>query len=114
MAAKQKTIFVYDDFSSEQPVLMGILYVNVIKGGESYSFEYDREWLKKTGLRITLDPELIQCMLRIKYQRHILFRESTITSSGDCTLFVVLKDYLITMLPPFNDIGSELVFNRQT
>ena len=34
MAAKQKTIFVYDDFSSEQPVLMGILYVNVIKGGE--------------------------------------------------------------------------------
>ena len=27
MAAKQKTIFVYDDFSSEQPVLMGILYV---------------------------------------------------------------------------------------
>lgn len=26
---------------------MGILYVNVIKGGESYSFEYDREWLKK-------------------------------------------------------------------
>ena len=23
MAAKQKTIFVYDDFSSEQPVLMG-------------------------------------------------------------------------------------------
>lgn len=59
MAAKQKTIFVYDDFSSEQPVLMGILYVNVIKGGESYSFEYDREWLKKTGLRITLDPELM-------------------------------------------------------
>lgn len=59
MAAKQKTIFVYDDFSSEQPVLMGILYVNVIKGGESYSFEYDREWLKKTGLRITLNPELM-------------------------------------------------------
>lgn len=59
MAAKQKTIFVYDDFSSEQPVLMGSLYVNVIKGGESYSFEYDREWLKKTGLRITLDPELM-------------------------------------------------------
>lgn len=33
MADKQKTIFVYDDFSSKQPVLMGILYVNVIKGG---------------------------------------------------------------------------------
>lgn len=33
MADKQKTIFVYDDFSSKQSVLMGILYVNVIKGG---------------------------------------------------------------------------------
>ena len=59
MADKQKTIFVYDDFSSKQPVLMGALYVNVIKGGESYSFEYDKEWLKKTGLKLTLDPELM-------------------------------------------------------
>lgn len=59
MAANQKTIFVYDDFSSEQPVFMGSLYVNVIKGGESYSFEYDKEWLKKTGLQLTLDPELM-------------------------------------------------------
>ena len=29
------------------------------KGGESYSFEYDKEWLKKTGLKLTLDPELM-------------------------------------------------------
>ncbi len=35
MASNQKTIFVYDDFSSENPLLMGMLYVNVIKGGES-------------------------------------------------------------------------------
>ena len=27
MAANQKTIFVYDDFSSEQPVLMGSLFI---------------------------------------------------------------------------------------
>lgn len=59
MAANQKTIFVYDGFSSDQPVFMGSLYVNVIKGGESYSFEYDKEWLKKTGLQLTLDPELM-------------------------------------------------------
>lgn len=57
MAINQKTIFVYDDFSTDQPVLMGSLYVNVIKGGESYSFEYDKGWLKKTGLTLTLDPE---------------------------------------------------------
>jgi|GEM_PF-3807861 len=34
MAMNQKTIFVYDDFSTDQPILMGSLYVNVIKGGE--------------------------------------------------------------------------------
>lgn len=59
MAVNQKTIFVYDDFSTEQPVLMGSLYVNVIKGGESYSFEYDKDWLRKTFLTLTLDPELM-------------------------------------------------------
>ncbi len=59
MAINKKTIFVYDDFSTDQPVLMGSLYVNVIKGGESYSFEYDKGWLKKTGLTLTLDPELM-------------------------------------------------------
>ena len=59
MAVNQKTIFVYDNFSTEQPVLMGSLYVNVIKGGESYSFEYDKDWLRKTGLTLTLDPELM-------------------------------------------------------
>lgn len=59
MAVNQKTIFVYDDFSADQPILMGKLYVNVIKAGESYSFEYEKEWLKRTGLAITLDPELM-------------------------------------------------------
>ncbi len=59
MAVNQKTIFVYDDFSTEQPVLMGSLYVNAIKGGESYSFEYDKDWLRKIGLTLTLDPELM-------------------------------------------------------
>ena len=38
MAANQKTIFVYDGFSSDQPVFMGSLYVNVIKGGEFLFF----------------------------------------------------------------------------
>ena len=59
MVSKEKTIFVYDDFSMQNPTQMGILYVNSLKGGESYSFEYDREWLKKTSLKITLDPELM-------------------------------------------------------
>lgn len=59
MAINQKNIFVYDDFSTDRPILMGILYVNVIKGGEAYSFEYDSGWLKKNRLALTLDPELM-------------------------------------------------------
>ena len=59
MTSNQKNIFVYDDFSAGIPVLMGNLYVNTIKGGESYSFEYDKEWLKKTSLKLILDPELM-------------------------------------------------------
>ena len=59
MVSNQKTIYVYDDFSEESPILMGTLYVNIIKGGESYSFEYDKGWLKKTSLKLTLDPELM-------------------------------------------------------
>ena len=59
MVSKEKTIFVYDDFSMQNPTLMGILYINSLKGEESYSFEYDRGWLKKTSLKITLDPELM-------------------------------------------------------
>ena len=41
-----KTILVYDDFSGAVPVLIGRLYVDVIKGGESYSFAYDDKWLR--------------------------------------------------------------------
>ena len=59
MVVNQKTIFVYDDFSTNQPILMGKLYVNIMKGGETYSFEYDTDWLKRTRLSLTLDPDLM-------------------------------------------------------
>ncbi len=59
MAGIQKNIYVYDHFSSAEPLLMGTLYVSVIKGKESYSFEYDNKWLKGNGLTLTLDPELM-------------------------------------------------------
>lgn len=59
MAAIEKVIYVYDDFTNEEPTLMGRLYVNVIKGGETYSFEYDKTWLKQIGLTLSLDPELL-------------------------------------------------------
>lgn len=59
MAASEKTIYVYDDFSFEKPELIGTLYVNVVKGGENYSFAYDDQWLKKTNLSVYLDPGLM-------------------------------------------------------
>ena len=58
MAVEEKTIYVYDDFSFSSPVLLGKLYAGVIKGGETYSFEFERDWLKKSRLSILLDPEL--------------------------------------------------------
>lgn len=54
----EKIVYVYDDFSGDRPVLLGKLYVGVIRGGETYSFEYDIEWLKKNKLSMNLDPGL--------------------------------------------------------
>lgn len=53
-----KTIYVFDDFSGDTPVHMGNLYVEVIKGGESYSFEYTEEWLKQNNGNASIDPDL--------------------------------------------------------
>ena len=48
MLEKEKIIYVYDDFTEDEPILLGRLYVGIIKGGETYSFEYDNDWLKKS------------------------------------------------------------------
>lgn len=58
MAKDQKTIYVYDDFSFGEPLLLGRLYADAMRGGEGFSFEYDLQWLEKTRLTIGLDPEL--------------------------------------------------------
>ena len=58
MASNQKLIYVYDAFSFDKDVLLGTFYVDVVRGGESYSFEYDSEWLKKTKYSVSLDPDL--------------------------------------------------------
>lgn len=59
MTAGQKTVYVYDGFSSDLPSLLGCLYISVLRGTESYAFEYSRDWLSRTGLSISLDPELM-------------------------------------------------------
>ncbi|MDO4198775.1 MAG: type II toxin-antitoxin system HipA family toxin [Erysipelotrichaceae bacterium] len=58
MAREQKVIYTYDNFSSDVPILMGILYIDTIRGEEIYSFEYEKEWLKKTRYPIDIDPDL--------------------------------------------------------
>lgn len=58
MAVDEKIIYVYDSFSEDEPCLIGRLYVGVIKGGETYSFEYDAGWLTKNKMRTSLDPQL--------------------------------------------------------
>ena len=51
------TIYVYENWLSETPSLIGRLYVESVRGGESYAFEYDNVWLT-TGPAIVLDPDL--------------------------------------------------------
>ena len=58
MAVEQKIIYVYDDFSFEEPVLLGLLYADVMRGSENFSFEYDSNWIAKTMHPIDIDPRL--------------------------------------------------------
>lgn len=54
----EKNIYIYDSFSFENPCLLGILYINYARGQETYSFEYDKDWLRKTNYSISIDPDL--------------------------------------------------------
>lgn len=58
MAIDQKKIFVYENFSSVEPQLMGTLFVDHIRGRENYSFAYDKNWIKNSSYAISLDPDL--------------------------------------------------------
>ena len=58
MANSQKKIYVYENWSSVEPNKIGTLYVDISKGKESFSFEYDSEWLKNSSFAFILDPDL--------------------------------------------------------
>lgn len=53
-----KKIYVYENFTNITPLLLGVLFVDVIRGEETYSFEYNKEWLKETNIKYSLDPDL--------------------------------------------------------
>ena len=59
MPKNEKIIYVYDSFTFDKPKLLGRLFVSTIKGGETYSFEYDKEWLSTTGYTVSLDPDFM-------------------------------------------------------
>ena len=54
----KKIIYVYDSWLEKLPVLIGRLYVDDIRGRESYSFEYDAKWLNKYSMQVILDPDI--------------------------------------------------------
>lgn len=55
---QEKTIYVYENWSGENPVLMGRLYVSHIRGKEQFAFEYDYSWLTSDFANYFLDPDL--------------------------------------------------------
>ena len=54
----EKTIFVYENWTKEDPLLMGRLFSEVSRGKESFSFQYDDEWLRAHRNGFLIDPEL--------------------------------------------------------
>lgn len=58
MASNQKVIYVYESFRSTTPSFLGTLLVENVRGRESYSFEYDADWLKSSANYRYLDPDL--------------------------------------------------------
>ena len=58
MAVNEKTIFVYADWNTKTPVLMGKLYSANIRGRELFSFEYSKEWIRTADPSFVFDPDL--------------------------------------------------------
>ncbi len=58
MAQNDKKIYVYEQWSSDQPRLLGTLFVEFLRNKEAVSFAYDPNWLKNNKGVIALDPDL--------------------------------------------------------
>lgn len=59
MINSNKEIYVYENYSELEPLFIGTLYVNVIRGEEVYSFSYDKDYLKNKNTKIVLDPNIM-------------------------------------------------------
>lgn len=55
---RYKNIYVYADWAEiDNPILMGNLFVDILREKEIFSFEYSDEWLNSNHL-YNLDPDL--------------------------------------------------------
>lgn len=55
----EKIIYVYENWSGAEPVLLGKMYVSYIRGKEQFAFEYDTSWLVTESANYFLDPDLM-------------------------------------------------------
>ena len=58
MAADDKAIFVYADWGTRNPMLVGMLYASGGRGKELFSFEYDKNWILHADSGVVFDPDL--------------------------------------------------------
>lgn len=58
MANTEKIIYVYENWRTEHPTLLGVLRAAFVRGQETFSFEYDTRWLEDHGGVSSLDPDL--------------------------------------------------------
>jgi len=58
VAGNDKTIYVYADWVDNSPVFMGRLFASYIRGKESFSFEYNKDWIRLNKFSFTFDPDL--------------------------------------------------------
>ena len=54
----EKKIYIYfDDAQTVEPILMGLLTAQLVRGHEVFSFEFTEEWLRDSHCHL-LDPDL--------------------------------------------------------
>ena len=58
MTNNEKIVYVYENWISDEPHLMGKLYSSFIRGEENFAFEYDLNWIKEFNFDKTIDPDL--------------------------------------------------------
>lgn len=54
----ERTVYVYENWKSDKPALIGRLYAEAGRGRQSYSFEYEESWLRDLKNNASLDPDL--------------------------------------------------------